>query len=163
MSESGTIPEPGAEHAYLMRKVGTWDVECEYFFDPSADPIRAKGVDTVRALGSYWVVAEAEFTLPMLTIQGQAVSGFDPVAKIFRSTWVDSATPYLYSFEGLYDTERELLELVGFGVDPQSRREVRYRSKEMYGSPDDRIFELLVEATPGMETQVLRYQYTRRK
>ena len=50
----------------------------------------------------------------------------------------------------------------GMNIDPQSQREVRYRSREIFGTPDDRVFDLLVESTPGMETPLLRYTYTRR-
>jgi hypothetical protein len=161
---SGTpIPAPGPEHDLLARKVGSWDVDCEYFFAASPEPMRARGVDVVRALGPYWVIAEARIELPGFTIVGQATSGFDPVSRRFRSTWIDSATPYLYTFEGAPPRGRNLLEMEGINRDPQSGREVRYRSREIFGGPDDRIFELIVESSPGLDTPLLRYQYTRRK
>jgi len=163
MASASPIPLPGPEHELLTRKLGTWELDCEYFFGASPEPMRARGVDVVRALGPYWVVAEAEIELPGFCIVGQATTGFDPVARRFRSTWIDSATPYLYSFEGVFDHDRELLEMTGLNRDPQSGREVRYRSKEIFGGPDDRIFELLVESSPGLETPLLRYQYSRRK
>lgn len=153
---------PGPEHSFLRRKVGTWDVSCEYFFDPSREPVRAEGVDIVEAVGDYWIVARGSFELPGLTVVGQALTGYDPVEQRFVGTWFDSATPFLYSFEGLFDTERDLLEMTGMNIDPQTGRPVHYRSKELFGAPDARLFELLVESTPGMETQILRYEYTRR-
>ncbi len=153
----------GPEHLFLAKKVGVWDMECEYFISQTDEPVRAKGVDIVRALGPYWVLAEAKFELPGLTIEGQATTGYDPVAKRYRSTWIDSATPFLYTFEGSYQQERDLLELEGLNLDPQSGRPARYRSRELFGTPNDRLFELLVESSPGMETPILRYQYTRRE
>ena len=155
--------EPGPEHAFLAKKVGVWDIECEYFFDPSSDPMRATGVDTVEALGPYWIVARSQFDLPGITLNGIAATGFDPVVKMFKGTWFDSATPFLYNFEGMYDAERDLLEMTGENIDPSTGELVPYRSKELYGGPDARIFELLVETQPGLETQILRYEYTRRK
>jgi len=154
---------PGPEHEFIRRKVGVWDIACEYFFDPSAEPLRAEGEDVVEALGEFWVVARAKFELPGLTLHGQAATGFDPVEGVYRSTWIDSATPFLYTFEGEFDAERGLLEMTGINIDPQRNQAVQYRSKELFGAPDARIFELLVELTPGMETQVLRYEYTRRR
>ena len=155
--------EPGPEHEFLAKKVGVWDIECEYFFDPSSEPMRATGVDTVEAMGPYWIIARSEFDLPGLKLSGVACTGFDPTVRMYRGTWFDSATPYLYNFEGMVDPEKRLLEMTGENIDPSSGELVMYRSKELYGGPDDRIFELLVEGSPGMETQILRYEYTRRK
>ncbi len=154
----------GPEHAFLVEKVGVWDIQCEYFFDPTADPMRATGVETIESLGPFWSLANSTFELPGgITLRGQCSTGFDPVIKMFRSTWIDTATPFLYLFEGLYDGESRLLELSGDNIDPQTGELVPYRSKELFGGPDDRIFELLVEASPGLETQILRYEYTRRR
>ncbi len=155
--------EPGPEHEFLAKRTGIWDIECEYFFDPSSDPMRGSGVDTIESLGSYWSVARSKFDLPGIQLTGCASIGFDPVIKMYRSTWFDTATPFLYVFEGMYDDERRVLEMTGENVDPATGDLVQYRSKELYGGPDDRIFELLVESSPGLETQILRYVYTRRK
>ncbi|MHC4934981.1 MAG: DUF1579 family protein [Planctomycetota bacterium] len=155
---------PSPEHEFLQRKVGVWDIECEYFFDPTSDPMKAAGVDTVEAIGLYWVQARSEFELPgEVILRGVALTGFDPVVRMYQGTWVDSATPFLYTFEGNYDAERDLLELTGENIDPATGELVTYRSKEYYGGADARIFELMVEAEPGLETQILRYEYTRRR
>lgn len=154
--------DPGPEHEFLQKRVGVWDIQCEYFFDPSDDPMRGSGVDTIESLGAYWSVGNSKFELPGTQLIGRSSIGYDPVIKMFRSTWFDSATPFLYVFEGMYDEERRLLEMTGENIDPATGELVMYRSKELYGGPNDRIFELLVESSPGLETQILRYEYTRR-
>jgi len=161
-------PGPGPEHRFLERKIGTWEIEAEYFLGADAEPMLARGIDRVRALGPYWVLAESEFELPGMRIIGQAATGYDPVSRRYRSTWIDSVTPFLYSFDGSYDPERGVLELTGVNRDPQSHRDVRYRSEEIFGTEDDRVFELRVESSPesgnpGLEIPILRYQYTRRR
>ena len=63
---------PDPHHLWLQRRVGVWDVECEYCMEPTAEPIRVYGTDTVEAVGPFWTVGNFEVELPGFPLTGRA-------------------------------------------------------------------------------------------
>jgi len=156
------VPAPGAEHERLLRKVGVWDVDCYYHMSPE-EPVRAQGVERVEAVGGYWTIGRFEVELHGRRIEGRSVTGYDPVKLGFIGSWFDSATPFFYYFEGQFDDENGVLTMEGDNTDPMSGNLVLYRSEEEFVDEDHRVLSLFVESPPGNETQILRYEFTRRK
>ena len=146
----------------LQSRVGVWDVECAYHMGAD-EPMHVSAVETVEALGPFWTVSLFECELPGgIPLVGRASVGFDTNREKFHSTWIDSATPYLYTFDGEYDREARALRLEGMNTDPASGNRIKYKGIEAFGHADHRTFELLIEPRPGIQQQLLRYEYTRR-
>ena len=151
---------PSPEHEKLQSKIGVWDVDCFYSMN-LPEPVQAKGRETIEALGAFWTVGRFEVELHGSSILGRSTLGWDPHKLAYIGTWMDSATPFFYYFEGHFDEAGTVLKLEGDNTDPISKNLVLYRSEEEYSDNDHRVLSLFVESKPGFETQLLRYEYTR--
>lgn len=162
MADSYSPPSPRAEHEWLARGVGTWDVECSYFFQPGEDPIHATGIDRVEMIGPYWRRGSLTADLFGSPLAGCATLGFDPVKDRFVCTWIDSSNPYLYLYEGELDPKAGRLVLEGTNLDPSTSKPAKYRSVEVADGRDARSLELFVTAPGSSEMLILTYSYKRR-
>ncbi|MCB1049420.1 MAG: DUF1579 family protein [Acidobacteria bacterium] len=152
------ILTPG--HLLLREKAGLWSVQCRYFMQAGADPIEVEAVDRVRSLGPFWSIAEFKADMVGTSIEGCAMTGFDPIRNCFVATWVDSVTPYLYQFEGTYDEGSHTLTLQGLNPDPNTGEMREYRSRETFIGGDSRIFTLEIKREQSF-FRVLEYHYKR--
>jgi hypothetical protein len=85
---------PDAPDLYLPLKLeeGTWDADVT-FYDGEKESGKAQGVQVNTLLANgHWITNDfripASATLP--AFQGHGVWGFDPVAKTYVNTWVDT-------------------------------------------------------------------------
>ena len=81
--------EPQKEHHWLQKFVGEWTFEGEASMGPDQPPMKSRGAETVRSIGSLWIQGEGNGEMPgggmatmLLTL------GFDPQKKRFVGTWV---------------------------------------------------------------------------
>ena len=76
----GCVPsEAVAEHAWLQQFVGEWRYETEVVMGGDEAPLKCSGTETVRSLGSLWIIADAKGEMPgggAATMQ--LTLGFDP-------------------------------------------------------------------------------------
>ena len=149
-------------HEWLTKSVGTWDVSGLYYIGPGQEPLDAKGTETVEMQGPFWQRAQLKIELFDAVIEGTTYIGFDPQRQLFISTWIDSANPYLYAYEGSYDEETRLLSLSGKNTDPTTGKPSIYRSLAGYDLPAERSLSLTVEPPGRPETEILSYEYKRR-
>jgi hypothetical protein len=89
-SEPATVPE--SLYAPLHMEVGTWDAAVQYFEDDKPSGT-ASGVEVnTLLLNGHWIVND--FKIPATdkvpAYQGHGVWGYDPVAKTYVNTWVDT-------------------------------------------------------------------------
>lgn len=105
------------EHRWLEQLIGRWTYESTCSPGPGQPDITSSGSETVRALGPYWVVAEAEGEMPgggglcRLIVQ----IGFDPALGRFRGSWIGSMMPILWVYDGTLDASRTTLTLAARG------------------------------------------------
>ncbi|MEM9478448.1 MAG: DUF1579 family protein [Verrucomicrobiota bacterium] len=151
---------PAPQHDWLKKNTGNWTVECAYFMAPGEDPIEVEGKEFNDMLGEFWSIGRFEADLLGSTMIGQSSIGYDPVKKVFVSTWKDSSTPFHYTFEGELDEERNALLFEGENYDPVRQEKATYRSKIKFLSEDERVLSLSVEAG-GSEVPILEYRYKR--
>lgn len=156
-----SVFQPTPEHEWLTRHVGQWEVECSYFTIPGDDPLEVSGEETTEMLGPFWVVGRFEADMMGTPVIGQAVTGFDPVKKLFTGTWKDNYTPFHYTFAGTLSDDKKLLKLEGENYDPTRGKSSLYRSRSEYPSDSKRITKLSVEVD-GVEVPILEYRYRRK-
>ena len=149
-------------HEWLARSVGTWDVKGLYYFGAGQDPVDAVGIETVEMMGPFWQSGRLEIELFDSKVDGITYLGFDPLRQVFVSTWIDSANPYLYRYEGSYDEETRLLSMSGVNTDPTSGKPAQYRSLAGYDLPDERSLSLSIEIPGRTESEILSYEFKRR-
>lgn len=54
------MPQPTAEHEWLLQLVGDWTFETECVMGPDQPPMKSTGKQTTRPLGSLWTLGEME-------------------------------------------------------------------------------------------------------
>ncbi len=81
---------PGAEHAKMMKSVGTWDCECKCWMMPGAEPTvtKAKAVRT-EVLGRY-VREEIEGEMMGQPYKGIGYSAYNNATKRHELVWLDN-------------------------------------------------------------------------
>lgn len=167
MSETAPAPDTTLgktpEHAEVLRKAGDWLVRCTYYMGGEADPIEVDGRETGQMLGDLWCNSRFEADMLGSPLQGNGSLGFDPVKKKYVGTWKDSATPFLYTFEGTFDPVIGVFDLAGENFDPVRQCLAVYRSRVEFISADEHVLDLSIDVPEGLPIKVLRYHYRRKK
>lgn len=158
---ANSVFEPSPEHIWLDRNVGEWTIECAYHTIPGEDPIEVEGREVTERLGPFWVVGRFEADMMGTPIIGQTVTGYDPVKKVFVSTWKDNYTPFHYGFEGELNEDENALVLTGENYDPLRQGQSIYHSRTDYLNDKERVLGLSVESDDG-QVAILEYRYTRK-
>jgi len=166
---SDESPQPAAaigkrpQHDEVRRKEGEWNVRCTYYMGGEADPIEVDGKERGEMLGELWCNSRFEADMLGSPLRGNASLGYDPVKEKYVGTWKDSATPFLYTFEGEFDPEAGILELAGENYDPVRRIRAIYHSRVEFVSDNEHILDLTIDVPSGLPIKVLRYHYKRKK
>ncbi len=148
MSEEFTPPQPTAEHNRLKELVGKWNVECEYYMDPTQPPMKNTATETVEMFGA--------------PFKGRCQIGYQPETKTWVSTWCDTCTPNLYYMTGTFDAAGEVLTMTGDGIDCQSGKVTKHRTVEKTIDPNTREFDMYMTSTAtGDEVHLFHYVYSR--
>jgi hypothetical protein len=148
-------------HSLIHRKKGAWKVNCCYFMGGDANPIEVEGTETGTMLGQLWCNSHFEADMMGSLISGNGSLGYDPVKKKYIFTWNDSTTPFLYFFEGDFDSETNILDLSGENYDPVRECSALYRSRIEFKGENEHVVELSIDVPEDLPMKVLRYHYTR--
>ena len=98
--------EPTKQHEWLRQLVGEWDGDV------------GDGVANARMLGGLWLVSDVKVMIGDTTMTAVWTVGYDPQKKKYVGTWVDSVTPYLWTYEGSLDASGRILTLETEGPNP---------------------------------------------
>ncbi len=161
MSEQPAFATPSQEHASLKELVGTWNVECTYFMDPSQPPMTCEATDTAEMIGEFWIQSTFESNMFGMPFRGVATLGYNAITEEWVSTWVDSLNPYLFHFTGKHNAESQVLEMSGKGPNPMGSGLCDYRTVEKRISADERHFEMFLTLPEAGEVQLFSYIYRR--
>lgn len=150
------------QHVWLQQLAGAWTFEAEYTMNPD-QRVTCFGTDSVRALGDFWIISEAQADMPGGG-PGQMVMtlGFDPRKKRFTGTFIHSMMSYLWHYDGELDGTRRILRLESVG--PAMNGEgatARYRDVIEITGPDERRFSSHALGADGKWHQFMSARYTR--
>ncbi|MGI9427975.1 MAG: DUF1579 domain-containing protein, partial [Bythopirellula sp.] len=157
-------PAPVADgHRILQHEVGAWDAVVRTWATPDAQPAVSRGTETNRMLGQMWVVGVFESGSDGTSYRGQSQVGYDPVAKKYMGTWIDTMSPHLNTFEGTMQGNQ--LTMKTKGLDPKTGQQKLTKMVTTYVDDDHKTYESF-EPVPGKEGQLwktMEVSYTRRK
>ena len=105
------VPQVLEEHEWLQQYVGEWDVTSETRMEPGAAPTRTTSTESARSIGPLWVVVEGSADSDGVASSSVLTLGYDPDEESFVGTWIDSVTPYLWTFTGQLDDTKKVLTL----------------------------------------------------
>lgn len=164
--EAPQMPQPVKEHEWLQQLVGTWDAEAEMHGEPGQPAMQSKGIETVRSVGGFWVQTEMKSTLPWdssAPFTGIMTLGYDPGARKYRGTWIDSMTSHLWIYEGALDATGKVLTLETRGPCPHRPGELaNFRETIEIKDAHIRTFTTSIQNEDGTWTKMMTATSRRR-
>jgi hypothetical protein len=100
-AEEMTATKPMAEHEWLKNLTGEWTVESEMWMDPTKEPMKGTGRETVEMLGELWAFGTGTATMPDgAEMQMRNGLGYDVSFKEYRGFWIASASSHMWKYTG---------------------------------------------------------------
>ena len=138
---SSSAPQPAdptPQHKWLGQLVGEWHTE---IVDPSvgaeAPETKIKITDKIHAVGEYWIVSESEITFSSGASHFMMTIGYDPEAKEFIGSWIDSNSSHMWTLKGSLDEDRQMLTFHAEGPGPGGKA-ARFRDEIQLDSPNQK-------------------------
>lgn len=113
--DAPTSPPPEKEHEWLKQLVGEWESEMETASVPGMPAMKCTGTMKTRTLGGYWIVSDVHNDMMGQKVDAVQTVGYDPKAKKYVGTWVDSMFNHLWKYEGTVDDTGKILTLEADG------------------------------------------------
>jgi len=154
-----TMPQPTAEHRLLKEHAGRWKVACKFYMEPGQPPMEAEATETVEMVGEFWTLSKYESSFMGAPFVGRATMGYEPHAKRFVSTWVDSMAPVLFHFTG--EKKGDTITMKGKAWSCMTNSVLEHRTTEKHVSKDERIFEMFATMPGGDEVKMMTHHYRR--
>ena len=159
--EQPKMPEPQKEHQWLKQLAGDWDLDMQ-MQEPGKDVMRAKGAESARLIGGFWIQTEVKATMMDMPFTGMMTVGYDIQKKKYVATWIDSMSDYLWKYDGSLDQSAKILTLETVGPCPmQGGKMTRFKEAIEIKDKDHRLFTSTVDFD-GKWVQVLTINYTRK-
>jgi hypothetical protein len=149
MMKAGT---PGAEHAHLMARAGTWDATVSSWMKPGTPPMvsqakaERKAVMGGRILEEHW-----SGNMMGAPFEGHGMAGFDNVSKKYWNVWMDNMGTGMMMAEGSCDMAKKSCTYWGSYNDPMSGKPAKTRTVVTWTGADDEKMEMYMPGPDGKE------------
>jgi hypothetical protein len=162
-AQAMTGPTPGPEHKLLEKWVGNWDCDIEMYMDPAKPPEKSKGKNVAKlACGGLWLVTDFEGAMMGGPFTGHEVMGYDPPAKKYVFTWVDSWITNLDNGEGSYDAKTNTMNTT-MSVRGMTGAMTTSRETDVWKDADTHEWTMFQNGPDGKELKLVAIVYRRRK
>jgi len=132
------LPKPQKEHEWLKQFEGEWESLSEATAVPGQEPMKCKGTMSSKMLGAFWVVSDVKGDMMGVQVNAIQTIGYDPQAKKYVGTWVDSMMNYLWKYEGTVDKSGKILTLEAEGPNMMVAGKLsKYRDVYEFKSKDE--------------------------
>ncbi|HEV8000884.1 MAG TPA: DUF1579 family protein [Planctomycetaceae bacterium] len=129
-SSPGSSPELDV----LKKWVGNWEATIEST-GRDGKTVTNPAKMTAKLCGR-WLVSDFDGTFMGGPFIGHEVLGYDPVAKKYVLTWIDSAATSFSTGEGLFDPQSKTLTLTVSGRDDSTGKTVTWRQIDIWKDAD---------------------------
>ena len=156
--------KPGDQHKWLEQLVGDWTAKSEATMAPGAPPVVVESTEHVRSIGGLWILAEGSASMGGMPFTTVMTLGYDPAAKAYVGTWIDSMQTHLWHYKGQLDNAKKVLtlETEGPAFDDPSKTS-KYRDVIELKDADHRTLSSSVQGADGKWTTFLTAKYERKK
>ncbi len=148
------------EHEWLRQFVGEWEAAVGAEVGPKGPEI----TESVRALGARWIVAESRLSTMDPPMTAMLTLGYDPRKKKYVGTWIDSATSYLWTYEGTVDAAGRVITLEAEGPNPLSPGKLfKFRDVYELKGRDHKVLTSSMQGADGKWVTFVTVHYRRKK
>ncbi len=161
----GPMSRLTSEHKAIAAEAGVWDAQSKFWMAPDTQPMISNAVETNTILGGMWLVSDYRGDMGGMTFVGHGQFGYDPVAKKYIGTWIDTMSPYLSVMEGTRDPATQTLTMISKGRDARTGKESISKMVSKFKDEDHKTFEMYspVAGQEGQWWKMMEIEYTRRK
>jgi len=139
----------------LERSVGTWNADIETSLPEGNE--KTRGTMVGRLLGGRWLVLEFKNENGF---EGHGIYGYDPDAKQFVGTWVDSLRGFLATGHGSWD---EASRIVSYRYEHTvAGRMMAWREEATFNADGTQSFRVVTTEPDGTETVRMKVLYRRK-
>lgn len=148
--EVPAMPTPTQEHAWLQKFTGDWITESKATMAPGQPPMECSGTMTSRNLGGFWVLNEIKGEWAGDPMTGIQTIGYDDGKKKYVGTWVDSATSFMWQYEGTIDSSGKILTLEADGPNfMEAGKMTKFQDIYEFKSADEMVTSSRMLGTDG--------------
>jgi hypothetical protein len=158
-----TKNEPTKEHQWLLRMAGEWTCEGEAIMEPGKPPTTWSSSETVRTVGSMWVVGESESDMPGCGVSTSVITlGYDPQKGRFCGTFYNSMMPNLWVYDGKLEGDVLTLDTEGPDMSPEGGT-AKYQDIVELKSDDERLLKSRKLNADGTWAEFMTMTFRRKK
>lgn len=119
MAQQMKYAMPVAEHNYLKRYAGNWDVDITIWLGPGVPPVNSKGSMQGKTIfGGRYAQCDFQGTMMAKPFTGLQVIGFDLYQKKYVDLWIDDMSTHFSMSSGTLDPAGKVLTETGTWPDP---------------------------------------------
>lgn len=159
MERMTEMAAPGAAHAALMARAGTWVVDSKYRMSPDAEWIVGRATVTAKpVLGGRYLLEEHDMEMLGTPMSGFLFLGFDNLTQEYTSLWMDTTSTWWVEARGTRGADG-VTNMSGTMKDIAGTRP--YRMK-FWSKGDGAMEQEMYDTIDGREVLVMTYS-SRRK
>jgi hypothetical protein len=144
--------EPTKEHQWLKQFVGQWEGDV------------ASTAANTRLLDGLWMVSDIKAKMGDKDMSAMLTLGYDQQKKKYVGTWIDTAIPHLWVYEGTVDASGKILTLETQGPNPAEAGKVtKMRDVIEVKSPDHFALISSMQTDDGQWQPFMTVNYRRKK
>jgi len=159
MAKMMELATPGAEHAALTKRVGSWTHDFKMRMSPDQPWMETPGSSEVSALlGGRFVLEKVSMNLMGMPFEGLQINGYDKLKGEYTSLWMDSMSTWAITSRGKAD-DKGVVELKGTMIDVAGERAFR---SVVTPKGDDELMVEMYDTIPS-KGEVLMMSYTSKR
>ena len=154
---------PGEMHKMLGKYNGNWTAVTKMWMSPGMEPSTSfADVTNDMYYGDRYQKSIFNGDMQGTPFQGESVTGYDNIKKVFTNTWIDNyATGVMYS-EGKWDAATKSVEFKGKASDPMTQSATPFRQVMTF--PDENNYSMVMYVMmQGKEYKSMEITFTRKK
>lgn len=154
---------PGAEHAWLAERVGTWTARVKVWATPDSEPQIFEGTAEYRMiLGGRFLEDRTTATFDGGAFEGLGYTGFDNLKKKFVYAWMDSMGTSIFTGEATLDPATGVLTSVSEAPDLATGKYKKIRGTETRIDANTFRSEMFDTTPDGKEFRSMESVYRRK-
>lgn len=154
---------PVAEHAWLDKLLGDWNVVSVMSMGPGEPEMTSAGKESVKRFGDLWISIDGAGEMPGgQTMEYRMALGYDVSFKEYRGCWYATVSSHLWKYSGELSPDGRMLTLSCVGPSFVNDGEMaNYRDVHEIIDANTRTMTSYGEGEDGSWTQFLKATLTR--
>jgi hypothetical protein len=157
--------EPGDQHKFLAKLVGTWNAETKMWMGPGSDPMTSQGTWTMTSMydGRY-IKTDVDGDVPgMGKFVGMGITGFDNVSQEFVGSWIDSHSSGILPGKAKLSADNKTMEWTYAYNCPLTKKASTFRHIEHFKGDNAMTVEMFgIDPKSNKEYKMMHVELTKK-